>query len=195
MMKTLDDLKADLNSYISIEKATVEAWKNVKLNKKKDGSDFAQISKSFTGAKVGRYYPVETWFSPYITVDYEYTNSKGQKSYGSDHMEIYTEEFADYREKRQSPYSSTHFHYILTPDEIMEAIQKRISMFDNAAAQHQKELEKSEELYNKYMPQFSSLVSEMKAEANSLKSESNRFNSSLYYELKECAEYIVSSGH
>ena len=192
MEKTFEEIKKGLEGYISHDIARMNAWKNVTLNKKKDGTDFVHIGKSFTNAKVGDYYPVEDWFNPYLTVRFEYINENGRKDYGEDHMEIYTDEYAEYREKRSSSYSS-YAHYILTPNEIMEKIEQRIKMFENYAEQHRKELNNAEALYNAYIPKIKKLMDDMKTKANELKSEDTIYNTSIYYMLRDCAESVVKS--
>ena len=192
MLKNFEETKAYMNSCVSMDTGRKEAWSKVKLNKKKDGTDFAQLNRSFTGATVGNYYPVENWFNPYLTIEYEYVNENGRLVTGTDHMEIYSDNFAEGREERRQYGIS---NWVLTPDEIMEKVNARIKMFEESELQHQNEYNHLEEIYNKYIPAIKTMMQELKEETNNLKLKESMYNTSLYYALKECAESTIVSSY
>ena len=178
-MKDLEQIKRTLNNYLEEHEAEVEAWQQVKIEKKKNGEEFARLSQALKNGYIGKYYPVEDGLHPYITI---YTKTKSGK-YVNDSMPIfyYLDELpnTDERKKDLRP-QFVRQTTPMTNDEIMNAIKNHINKHNKSIEGLKRDLDNAEKAYNNYMQALQQAEQQLKADTQYDLDK----HSSLYYEIK-----------
>jgi len=153
-IRNYEDVRNQLLDSIFYYECRIKMWESVKFPTKKDGTPFKVLSKNFDGAKIGTYYPVEDWATPYLSVSGSFEKPNGYNDFQQDHMEIYVSQYNkrlpehnEEREIRTSDWGSNH--EIMTLEEIKSEIQHRIEEFKRGKARAEKALEMSEEKFEK----------------------------------------------
>ena len=155
MRKDLNDIKKEFEKCIEKHEAQRDAWKNVKRVTKKDGGDFATLSKNFENAKIE-----STGYSlreeKRIKV---YTRTK-KGDYVDDYFTIsplvknVDFEVAPERVIKQSMLCD-YFH--MNPDEIEKEIEKRVALHEEIIKDYESNIERLEKYYILIMARMSEI--------------------------------------
>ena len=178
-MKSLEDIKKELNNYLEEHEAKAIAWANVKINKKKNGEDFARFSQALENGYVGKYTPVEDGLHPYITI---YTKTKSGK-YVEDNIPIfyYLDELPN-EDERKKAYKTQLLRQTtpMTNDEIMNAIKNHINKHNNYIERLKNDLKNAEKAYNNYKKALEDAEKQLLKDTQ----HTTQNSSSLYYAIK-----------
>ncbi len=129
-------LQEKIKGYVEEYTAKAEAWKKVTINYKKDGSNFANLNQSFSGASIGKYTPVEDKEHPYLTVSYSTSR------WDSDSIQIFV--YCDEEDKTYKNKSFVRDTRILTVKEIEQKIKDHIIYCEKQAEKYKNDLPKIE---------------------------------------------------
>lgn len=135
-------LQEKISGYIAEYKAKAEAWKKVTINYKKDGSNFANLNQSFTGANLGRYTPVEDKEHPYLTISYS------SPRWESDSLQIFA--YCDEENKEYKNKSFVRDTRVLTVEEIKQKIEDHIRYCEQKTEVYKNDLPKIEKTMLEY---------------------------------------------
>jgi len=177
-MITIDIIKKELEATIFDYETKVAMWEGVKRVCKKGGGDFTVLSKNFDGAKINR---VEYSLR---SRDYEIRVDRYIPHLGSfhDYISITPQATAETDPSRVIHESYLTPYYIMTPDEITNAIQNRISVLKKNIEELKKQLEVSEAVFSKFTNAIDTAMIELKKEAGD--------NTSLYFKAKKYLEGV-----
>lgn len=157
-MRPKADIEKRLNESISFYDSRIKAWENVKRKSKKDGTNFVNLSQNFENASIGKYYPVETYATPYLSVFFENGNR-----YEQDEMSIfvsrYDKDLPEHnaeRETRNTDYGTSN--EIMTLDEIFYMISKRIENYKHYKERAEKELEMLDTIFEQVESKCNELI-------------------------------------
>ena len=142
------DIEKSLNETIEYYTDRISLWENVTFPTKKDGSPFKVLSRNIAGAEIGKYYPVEDWSHPYLTV----SGRPGKKWISDEIPIIYDRNFYKFlpednenREDRRTPWGTVN--HVLTLDEIKQAVSHTIDEYKQLKAQAEESLANSKESF------------------------------------------------
>lgn len=193
-MKNVADIKLELIRRIEDAKFEASLWKDVKILKKKDGTDFATRSKSFENAK---------WMIPSFSDEFHpELKVMGQDSKGHWHeyvlyMYLYCDDMkpSDARkELGQKSASYMRATYVLTPSEAYVAIKDRIASLEASVSVLEAELREVNEIYLKFFYKISEAFNDLKEDCKQYRSD-EKYPSSLEYlmcdVLKENADSML----
>lgn len=169
--------KEEMRKEIHMNENKIATWKAVKRQRKKDGGDFANLSKNFEHA----------WIStningqPVIMVRCSYNMFEG-KSYGGYTDELNIFEYDDKKTSGRKLIQTSSWsrpYYIYTVDEIFKKIARHIKHLEEQNEEYKKQIEVADAVFHR----FSSKVHEAFDELNKMTGD----RSSLYY---ACREYV-----
>ena len=145
-LRTLEELKKDFENNARRCAAIAALWENVKYKTKKDGTDFAFISKSFDGCYIRNYFGTDE-----IHVYGRYGIED------SIYLEQNVEDFTDIDPARiiSHPYRKDTFK--MNGKEANEAIKARAKYWNEQANKHLQELANIENTYNAVMAKYEEL--------------------------------------
>ena len=176
------DIRTKLNASIGYYDALIKMWKNVEFITKKDGTPFKVFSKNFKNASIGKYYPVEDWGNPYLTVDGEYyINENGYRNIAEDHMQIYVDKYnsrlPEHNEEREMRSWCGIPREVMTIEEIKSEVAYRISELERYKKEAEDALEMSEAVFK--------LVEDKLKEIHDIVYDGDIKSSSLEYALQD----------
>ena len=181
-VRNLEDIRKELESRIAEYKAEIEAWRNVEILKKKDGSDFALKSKSFKNAK----WYIESYsdeFHPklkcYGRVGYRYVDFEIDAY-------IYTDNLPESDARKNLGKSAGSFMrptYVFSVDEVAEAIKARIAVCEKRVANVSAQLAESEVIYNEFFGSVNAALAKMRETCKKFKEDN--YACSLEYLLRD----------
>ena len=162
MYTSLDSITTELNKRLDEVETKIKAWKAVKRVTKKDGSDFAVLSKNFDGATLYdsncHLYPSKkitvcgwTKYSGWITDD---IHSTGTVAYEKNRT---VSEDRIIKESMIQPY------YYKTVDEIFEDIEHRIKFYEGEKAKYEADIANASKVFGTFKEKIDSALAEMKA--------------------------------
>ena len=183
-IRNYEELKKKIEEDIRYYENRIELWKRVEIVTKKDGTPYKNFNQNFKNADVGKYYPVEDWANPYLTVADHFRNSKGHWEWFDDHMEIYVIKYnkrlPEHNEEREVRHWCGQPREVMTFDEIRSEIDHRIAELEEHKKQCEEDLARSEMVF-----------AEAEKEVDKIKEIiSGEEGSSLKYGIKE---YILES--
>lgn len=150
--RNYEEIKARLEENVKYYDARIKAWQQVERATKKDGSDFKVFSKNFNGAETGKYYPIEDYSNPYLTVAFEDENGR----YTTDQMSLKADKhlteqanIPEHNDEREVRYSYGYPVEILTVEETWTAIQNLIQKYKHWKAEAERELAESKAHFEK----------------------------------------------
>ena len=156
----VEDIKNRINEGIDFYTARINAWESVERVHKKDGGDFANLSRNFTGVRFVREYS-ETYLYVYFR-----TKSEG-----------YTYDFITLGD---SPYSKRPA--LDTADAIEKAISELIAKYKDLLARDVKQAEIAEEVATTFIDAVNSALATVKEKAGD--------NTTLYYACRDYMKSI-----
>ena len=179
--RNYEEVKKDLQETISYYDDRIKAWESVQIVTKKDGTPFKVYSKNFAGAEIGKYYPVEDYANPYLSVHFKHNGR-----YEWDQIELVYDgralddglpEENPEREERISAWGVKR--NIVTPAEAMTKVNNLISRYKDYKAEAEHELEHSKE----YFDQIDAKCEEIRAILTGIKGD--RMSSHIVYVLED----------
>lgn len=149
----IEKIRKDFEEQISRHSALIEAWKAVERQTKKDGSDFAILSKNFKNARL-----------------------KASVLYGND-LEVFCRVPSSYKYETES-ISTVHTvekgedttgrqlitgkwlkpYYVLSVDEIFREIEKKIAWHEGIISEYNEALNKLDETFTKFVDSVNSAI-------------------------------------
>lgn len=174
-MKTTEDIKKTLGKYIRENEKKIELWENVQRVHKKDGTDFANFGKNFTGCKVE-----QKNYSTYN--DKELIVSDWAVGSGYIHDEIDIRQLVKYSTLRPAEDRIQKIAYLepffyITPDEAEVLIKERIEKLRSLNAGYQYQLDQVDKVFSRFKYDIDNALQFLKDRAGK--------NSVLYYEARE----------
>ena len=178
---TLDEVITELEKRRKEAEAKRNAWAMVRINKKKNGDEFARIGQAVDGAKVGGYYPVEDSTHPYLSIC---TRANGC-GYVSDEMPIYW--YLDEMPKddpRRAEYVPQFIRQTTpkTPDEIRAALTERVAMYTERVKSYDEQIKNAPEVFRAYRD----AIAKANKELETASGKTGIYNTFLYYLVSEC---------
>lgn len=179
-MKTLNEIIKTLEEYKSEAEALAKAWTSVKINKKKNGEEFARISQAIEGAYLGKYTPVEDGLHPYLTI---YARTEAGK-YINDNTQayFYLDELPDTDERKKA-----YFRQLLrqttpqTANELRKTIKETAEKWTKRANNYAEQIKKAPTAYENYRKATQEAEKQLKADTLI----KDKYPNSLYYLIKE----------
>lgn len=193
--RDLEDVKKAIVSAMNRAKFEKELWEKVEICKKKDGTDFAVISKSFKNAS----YEVAGYrdaFHPEIVVRGRNNANGGSWEEYSLFAFIYTDSLADDDERKSKEVKEASFMrgtYLLSPDEIKNVIFTRIVNLSSIIREYEKELEIADKAYCKFIDAVVDAIEELERDTECVRSDDNWSHSTLEYKIIEVLDSAGSS--
>lgn len=134
------DVAQELRDEIADNKACLEAWREVSVNRKKDGTEYKLLPRAISGGKISTGYSGDE-LDVYYKVGHRYCID-AIKAY------VYVNELPE-EDSRRNP---TQWHPVvaMTPDEMRKAIADHIVWLEEVIADKQKDLENLEEVYDTF---------------------------------------------
>ena len=187
--RNLDDIKLSLTRQRDDYEFEMSLWKNVKLLKKKDGTDFASRSKSFENAEWDISGIARDKYHPVLRV------SGWDKRGCSRHFELYMYVFTDElpstderKSKGQRLDPNCKFireTYTFSPDEAYSAVQSRILFLERAIQRLDDQISVSDEVYTNFFSKIDEAYKQLKTDCNrySLRQEGGTHPCSLEYAM------------
>lgn len=154
-MKKYDYIEKKLTDSINYYTDRIALWEAVTFPTKKNGDPFAVLSRNFEGAEIGKYYPVEEYDTPYLTVSgRSITDHRQYGQWVTDHLQIYKDRYNKRlpehnpdREVRPGTYGEDH--EILTLEEIKSEIANLIERYKEEKKKSEHELAISRKKFEK----------------------------------------------
>lgn len=185
--KNLDDIKLSLSRQRDDYEFEMSLWKKVKLKKKKDGTDFSVISKSFENAEWDSKSLGRDVLHPVLKVSGR--DSRGcYKSYDI-YMYVFTDELpkTDERKYKGIPTGASFIRetYIFNADEAYSAVQNRLLFLERAIQRLSDQLDVSDEIYDRFFTKIDEAYKQLKADCKkySLRQEDGKHPCSLEYNI------------
>lgn len=170
---TTDEIKKELEARKCSAMAELDAWENVTIKKKKDGSEFLQLSRALENAKETYEYGFHR-----LTV---YYHSRG---YEHSYIDIYgyADELPDTdpRSELAKKQGFLRAQYDFTADEVREAIEKRKDYLHGYITSLEKQLGQVDALSAKYREALETAEREL-----SQATKDGLYNNDLYYLITE----------
>lgn len=182
--QTVEEVEAKLTAAIARAEALAKAWRAVTIQKKKDGSEFAQLGRALAGARTGGYYPVEDWAHPYITI-----TTKAGTEYISDEIPAFFYADETTEEKRaEREYIAKGISYIRdtlrkTPDDLREDMQACAQCYEKEVENLRNQKAKARGIFIKYRAMIAE--AEKFLEEADKQFEKRPYHSTLYYATRE----------
>ena len=186
------DVKKKLEDMLEDYKLQLSLWKKVKILKKKDGTDFANASKSFENAD---------WSTSGLDgVSHPCLYVRGRNNRGLlreywINAYLFTDEMKDTDERKAkgtANYSCVRGTYVLTPDEVGAEIKHRIACIEDIVCSLEKQLEISEAVYNKFFDSVFVALKALKNDCLALRKDDGKSPTSLEYAIIEALQNITS---
>ena len=175
-IRNYEDLRKDILKSIQWYEDRIRLWEKVEFVTKKDGMPFKVLSKNFKNAEIGKYYPVEDWASPYLTVMGR--NEKGEWVEHQMAIHIHTANgkrlptVNEEREVRMTEWGTGH--EIMTIEEIKSEVEYLIEELKSNKKKCEESLAESEKAFN-----------EVKEIVDGLREKTRGMHSSLMYGLRD----------
>lgn len=174
-MKTTEDIKKTLGKYIRENEKKIELWENVQRVHKKDGTDFANFGKNFTGCRVQ-----QKSYSSYD--DKEIIVSDWTPVFGCVQDGIGCRQLVKYStikpaEDRIQKIAYLEPFFYITPDEAEILIKERIEELYTLNAHYINQLDQVDEIFTRFKYAIDNALQDLKDRAGK--------NSVLYYEARE----------
>jgi len=170
--KNKEEVMNKLRNDLTMEKARLSAWENVSVLRKKDGSEFAQMGKAISGAKLDKQ-RIDAEH-PYISLHY-----CAEHKYQSDLIQAfwYLDELPE-SDPRRSAYRKQFVRQTcpMTADEVREAIAKRVSAVREYVEQ---DISVAEEAYNAFREAMHNADTVLRSAGSS----------HLYYAIKDAVSF------
>lgn len=172
-MKTAEEIKSKLSKYIAENEEKIKLWEQVQRVHKKDGGDFANFGKNFTGCKVQ-----EKSYSS----DKEIVVSSWAQGIGYKHDEIDLRQIVRYSkitpsaDQVQKVPGLEPFFYV-TPDQAEALIADRIETLKQHNAEYKQQLAITDKVYSRFIFQINNALQELKDQTGD--------HSTLYYEARD----------
>lgn len=178
-----EQIRAKLEKYVAEYKAKIELWQRVERITKKDGTDFQNFCKNFSGAKIETggihdrdivvygYCVIEKreqWIEDKIATDINL----------EDYIKIFDRKPEEARIIRETLIKD---YLYLTPDESMQLINRQIAIYQERITDYQKQLEMLDNAYDVIKAKTKELYDTLKEVSGDL----GMYHNSLYYALKE----------
>ena len=169
----IEKLNKSKNDYI----LKIELWKKVERVTKKDGTEFAVLSKNFKNARI---VPATVSIRPAYEIQ---VNDFVSGRYISDYFDItpivryYAGDVAPERIIKES-FLEPYFN--MNVEEIEKEIKRRIDKYTEYVKDYERQITEAERVFSKFSAAIETALKELKEEAGD--------NSSLYY---QCREYMT----
>lgn len=187
-----EDIKKRLEGYLEDYKLQLSLWEKVELVKKKDGSNFAYLTKSFNNATYGNAdWSTNNLVYPKITV-YGRSDKTGYRNYDLD-CYLYLDDMKKAGDSRYTGQALTNgcvrAVYHLNADEIYQMIQDYIVHLKRTIARYEDQLKALEVVF----PVINEKVQDLKATIKDLTSsyKDDIFPSSLEYALYDYVKQAI----
>lgn len=178
---SLEQIQKELKKSIEEKEALYNKWNEVEHLTKKDGSEFKNISRSFSNCSI----EYDCIGRPQITI----TTWTVKNVWCDDFISLY-DSFSAYG-KNKYPEESYNMgggvlnkYHVLTISETMEAIENKKQQLKKCIEAKEKALKESEKLYYKYTEKMKALYNELHEEC---KCEENQ---TLFNNIKEAIENV-----
>ena len=178
---TIEDVQRELKRRQEENAAFRDAWDAVKVNRKKDGAEFARIGQAVDGAKIGAYRYVEDAEHPYLTITAHVVSG----GYISDHLPAfyYLDELPETDPRRAAYVCQFHRQTTpKTPEELRAAIRARVEMYTEKMNSYNEQIEKAPAVFKKYRD----AITKATAELETASGKNGIFPTSLFYICSEC---------
>lgn len=168
-IRTLEDVQKNLQRILNSLKFELSLWEKVELLKKKDGSNFQQISKSFKNA---------TYKCNFSNLDYPTLKVIGYNELNRAYEEysvfcyLRIEDMSRDDERVKDAFKPMAWGvpiYVFNADEVMNVVVTRIANIKTQIQRYEKQLSVSEAVYTKFMGAVNSAIDEMKADCKELR--------------------------
>lgn len=191
-IRNLQDIEKQLTNYMDDYKLELELWGKVELLKKKDGSSFANMNKSFNNCKYG----CERWsdmMHPCVFV-YGTDHKHGWREFKLDAF-LYLDDMKKAEDPRYTDQplivnSFVRNTYLLTDDEIFKRIKDRMRACESAIIKYDKMIRAAAVEYDGVVEHIDNLKKAIKAACDPFKE--GIYDSSLYYAFRELAKYQIN---
>lgn len=172
-MKTAEEIKSKLSKYIAENEEKIKLWEQVQRVHKKDGTDFANFGKNFTGCKVQE----KSYSSEKEIVVSSWTPAAGYR-----HDEIDIRQIVRYSKITPAPEQVQKVQYLepffdVTPDQAEALIADRIETLKQHNAEYKQQLAITDKVYSRFVFQINNALQELKDQAGD--------RSTLYYEARD----------
>lgn len=181
---TAEEVKAKLTSYLNTTLATIEAWRNVTIERKKDGSEFAKLGQAIKGAKLSTAYPAHDAAHPAL---YVYFMSDGAHKEDYINAYFYCDEMPDKGASRETVYGGGILRKTspMTAQELRQAILTYIAILEERAGTYKKQIAICEEAFTTYRNAIAEADKKLKELCNTAKRPNQIGETSLYYKISE----------
>lgn len=178
---SLEQIQKELKKSIEEKEALYNKWNEVEHLTKKDGSEFKNISRSFSNCSIEYDYigrpqiKITTWTVKNVWCDdsislYDTFSAYGKNKYPEESYNMGGGVLAKY--------------HVLTISETMEAIEAKKQQLKKCIEEKEKALKESEKLYYKYTEKMKALYNELHEECK------NEENQILFDNIKEAIENV-----
>lgn len=183
----LDGIKTELAKNLAEAKAKKEAWEKVTFITKKDGKPFSILGKNIVGAKIYAK-PYNMQAGENTLKVYSYSNY----TYIDDEIDIYT--LVKYLKNEKQIAKTQNYMpkqscleqvYAFDIDDIKEAVQERISYFENRIVSLEKQNERVEAVYNNFKKAFSEAIEKLESDCNTNDPAYTNNKNDLFYAVKD----------
>lgn len=172
-MKTAEDIKKTLGKYIRENEKKIELWEHVQRVHKKDGSDFANFGKNFTGCKVEQ----KSYSDDKDLVVSDWAPGFGYVQDGIGCRQLVKYSTLRPAEDRIQKIAYLEPFFYITPDEAEVLIKERIEKLRSLNADYQYQLDQADEVFSRFKYAIDNALQDLKDRAGK--------NSVLYYEARE----------
>lgn len=193
-IRNYEDVRKKLENQLELDRLQLSLWKNVKILKKKDGTDFANPSKSFENAD-WNISPSKLNDSLHPCLYVSGRDKRGCLQEFWINAYLFTDEMKDSDERKAKGTENWHCvrgTYILTPDEVRAEILHRIASLEDRICNLEKQLEISETVYNKFFDSIHEALHNLKNDCLSLRRDYGKSPTSLEYGILEALQNITS---
>ena len=159
--KNCEEIINGLRSDLAEEKACLSAWENVSVLRKKDGSEYANLSKALDGAKLIKDGIVADANHPYIRVYYK----SGSKCLYDEFWGFWYLDELPKDDPRRSAYVPQFVRQTtpMTAEEVREAIKRRIDIKRGVVEEREKDISAAEAAYMTFRETMHKAEQELKA--------------------------------
>lgn len=181
-----EEIRNKLHGYISTYEAKIELWQKVTRNTKKDGTDFQNFKQNFDNARIetGIFHErkIVVFGNRIINKRMEWIEDKIDTSLNvEDYSRIFSKQPEETRICRETLLKD---YLYLSPDEVMQMIERQIAIYQERITDYQQQLLRLDKAYDEVMQKTKELFDTLKEVTGDL----GMYHNSLYYALKEKIE-------
>lgn len=179
---TAEEVKNELQDRLNGINAEIAAWREVTIDRKKDGSEFAQIGRAIKGAKLSTEYPAHDAAHPVL-----YVYFKNGNKYENNYINAFyfCDEMPDKGASRETVYNGGFIRATspMTAKELRQAITAHIAKLEKLAEAYEKQITICEKAFAVYRQKITEAEKELKALCDTTKRPEQIGETSLYYEI------------